>query len=263
MSKILLFLLIFLSVSIHSEDLYVLRYARSYYPAKYLNGKSETGLKKLSWYLFYIKIKEKKILIDTGVCDEAMVRKFKFKNYRHPLDLLEKIGVKSSEITDIILTHSHFDHIGCIKEFPNANIHIHKDELESLKNTWQFPVYSGFLKSKDQKQKLDSFPDSISLSGLEIKKSGGHTPGSVFVESNHFLITGDECYFVKECLDGIGLREKSRFSEENNLKFLKYLILQKNKKPELTILSLHDPKMLDDFVKISEEIHKKSFPFNQ
>ena len=32
-------------------------------------------------------------------------------------------------ITDIVLTHCHFDHMGSIAEFPNAHIHIQKSEL--------------------------------------------------------------------------------------------------------------------------------------
>jgi glyoxylase-like metal-dependent hydrolase (beta-lactamase superfamily II) len=87
---------------------------------------------------------DRKILIDTGM-GEKQDEKF-FKNfYVHSnftlLSSLNKVGVSRSEITDVIVTHLHFDHIGGAVQytenrseleltFPNAIIHISKGQWE-------------------------------------------------------------------------------------------------------------------------------------
>ena len=42
-------------------------------------------------------------------------------------------------MTDIILTHCHFDHMGSVAEFPNAMIHIQKSELLSWYEAFALP----------------------------------------------------------------------------------------------------------------------------
>ena len=45
--------------------------------------------------------------------------------------MLAELGVAPGAITDIFVTHAHFDHMGSIAEFPNAHIYIQKSELLS------------------------------------------------------------------------------------------------------------------------------------
>jgi glyoxylase-like metal-dependent hydrolase (beta-lactamase superfamily II) len=89
-----------------------------------------------------ITVEDKKILIDVGLgekWDEKSKKIFGIKNT--PRELL---GFKDSEITDVILTHLHFDHGGGIsrwisndgtveRQYPNATIHIQKSNYERAK----------------------------------------------------------------------------------------------------------------------------------
>lgn len=57
---------------------------------------------------------DRKILIDTGIGDKQDER---FRSHFYPhgstaLESLKSVGVNSEEITDVILTHLHFDHVG-------------------------------------------------------------------------------------------------------------------------------------------------------
>ena len=80
---------------------------------------------------------DKNILIDTGIgfFEEPMIFRdmsYPFKGRLHQLLLQENI--KKEDITDVIITHFHPDHIGCIYDsagklnFPNAQFHIHEQE---------------------------------------------------------------------------------------------------------------------------------------
>jgi len=85
---------------------------------------------------------EKKILIDTGMGNKWDDKSKNIYNIDPILDLekeLEHIGIKSEEITDILLTHLHFDHAGgstkiengkLIPAFPGAKYFVQKKNFE-------------------------------------------------------------------------------------------------------------------------------------
>ena len=53
---------------------------------------------------------------------------FEVVNYIRPDSALAKVALKPEDITDIILTHPHWDHIDGIGLFPKAHIWIQKDD---------------------------------------------------------------------------------------------------------------------------------------
>ena len=53
--------------------------------------------------------------------------------------MLAEMGLAPDAITDIFLTHAHFDHMGSIAEFPNAHIYIQKSELLSWYEAFALP----------------------------------------------------------------------------------------------------------------------------
>ena len=86
----------------------------------------------------------RKILIDAGlgeVWEEKSARIFGIKNTPRA-----DLGFKDSDITDVLLTHLHFDHAGGIskrslldtttfeRQYPNARIHVQKRNLERAKH---------------------------------------------------------------------------------------------------------------------------------
>ena len=86
---------------------------------------------------------EKKILIDTGSgknWNEKFEKIYGIDYSQHDMfSALSKIGVNPDEITDVILTHLHFDHVGGavifengkpIPAFHNATYHVQKKQYE-------------------------------------------------------------------------------------------------------------------------------------
>ena len=62
---------------------------------------------------------------------QAMSEKFGVPFWISPLRMLDELGVAPDAVTDIVLSHAHFDHMGSIHQFPHARIHIQKRELLS------------------------------------------------------------------------------------------------------------------------------------
>ncbi len=75
----------------------------------------ENNLCNLSNRLLLIEDDNKKILIDTGLGEKHSEIFFKYYNLNNKISLseaLQNINISTEEITDVILTHLHFDHCG-------------------------------------------------------------------------------------------------------------------------------------------------------
>lgn len=82
----------------------------------------------LDFYVWLIRSSHRTILVDTGFSAEMAVRRQ--RRYLHsPLDLLRKLGVDATEVSELVITHMHYDHAGNIAAFPNARLHLQAAEM--------------------------------------------------------------------------------------------------------------------------------------
>ena len=167
-----------------------IEYGKSVLPENmiFLNRNSET-LREITFKIYLIIMDNKYILVDAGC--ETMPG-FEMRDFIGTVQALENMNLKPEKITDVIITHSHHDHIECVKYFENAVIHIQQDEYEGGKKY----IPNGF--------KLNIFNDEFLIGeNLKIIKIGGHTKGSCIVEikddNKKYIVAGDECY-IRECL---------------------------------------------------------------
>ena len=59
--------------------------------------------------------------------------------------MLSEMNLAPEEISDIFITHAHFDHMGSIAEFPKAHIYIQKSEMLSWYERFALPKRFSFL----------------------------------------------------------------------------------------------------------------------
>lgn len=97
----------------------------------------------LALRLWLIKEDDRIILVDTGIGDyqgENFEQRFDVRGPRSPLEhVLKEIGLDPLDITDVICSHLHFDHVGGIAKkegdqllpvFINATVHLHRQHYE-------------------------------------------------------------------------------------------------------------------------------------
>lgn len=181
------------------------KYADSVFGENYIfKGGSKDRLLPITFCFYLIEYADKKILVDTG-CNECVG--FAFENFIEPATLLENYGLSFQDITDVIITHGHHDHIALISRYKNATIHIQKDEYPSTKD---------FIPDEFSINLFDE--EYLLYDKLLIKKIGGHTKGSCIVVANNYVLCGDECYYGKSLTHNIVIG--SIFDEENNKLFL-------------------------------------------
>lgn len=154
---------------------------------------------------WYITDGVHKIMVDTG----GRAPDGRWQPYRRAPEqdlpfVLSQLGVCPGDITDVILTHLHWDHAGNNHIFTNARFYVQRRELEEAAN----PPIKLFAGSYDNEAifqtnyvALDG--DCTILDGVQVITTPGHSMGSQSVvidtAAGIHLITGDlialyECY---------------------------------------------------------------------
>jgi len=232
--------------------IYAVKYGRSMFQKKFIFFGDKSGASApFSWMFYYIEYGDKKILIDTGFNDQKMVSAFGITGFKDPVAILEDNGINPNRITDVIITHSHFDHIGNANRFKNARFIISKDELAILNSGKSLVEVKKFFTSNSN---VTSFDESTVLyDKFKIQKIGGHTKGSSVVffsqGDREYCFTGDEVYLRENIEQNTG--NGTVTNHKNNLEFISMLRV---KKPVLFIF--HDNSFADlkkSFIKVFPE----------
>ena len=103
-----------------------IRYARSVLSEKMifsLGAPEKT--RPISFVMYDIEVDGRHILVDPG-CDT--MPGFVMEDYVLPLDALKAQGITPKQVSDVIITHAHHDHIDAVRHFPDRGIHIQQAE---------------------------------------------------------------------------------------------------------------------------------------
>jgi glyoxylase-like metal-dependent hydrolase (beta-lactamase superfamily II) len=139
---------------------------------------------------------DKKILIDTGIgFSEKPItvrgNTIILKGRLH--QLLQQENINKEDITDVIITHFHPDHIGGIfseeekLNFPNARFHMHEYEWtywhssqsDNQPAQFKFFIEKNITRLKDGNLNLIKGDFVDFLPGITAVKADGHTPGQI------------------------------------------------------------------------------------
>ncbi len=78
------------------------------------------------------------ILFDSGFHRDTFAKEFPMQDYLRPDQAVATAGVKPEDVTDIIISHAHWDHMGGLDLFPKATVWIQRDEYRYYTgDAWQ------------------------------------------------------------------------------------------------------------------------------
>jgi glyoxylase-like metal-dependent hydrolase (beta-lactamase superfamily II) len=152
------------------------------------------------------------VLVDAGFYRDKFIQLWKPQDFVRPSDALAKgLGITPDKVTDIIVTHSHWDHADGADLFPKATIWIQKEEFEHYVGPNGEVLARGGadgddaymlagLKAAGRVKLIDGDNQEI-LPGIRVYTGGKHTFASQYVgvatAGGTVVIASDNAYLYK------------------------------------------------------------------
>jgi len=133
-------------------EIYAIRYAMlPEFPVAELVAGADGGRKlDIAMMVWLVKGNGHNILVDCGFYHDHFFKEWKVSDFVKPSEALRPVGLKPEDITDIVITHMHWDHSDGMDLFPNARIWIQKDELQYYAGeAWQGKETHGGIDPED------------------------------------------------------------------------------------------------------------------
>lgn len=173
---------------------------------------------ELALRLWVIKSSERLVVVDTGIGDyhdDKFNKNFDVRSEKSPLEqALNVLGYKCDDVTDLVISHLHFDHVGGIgvkdsddnwqPAFKNARCHVHEEHLKYAHNatprdagSFHTQNFAPILDLYKENGRLNLYKDEegelFDLDGekLKFKCSFGHTPWLMHPYTDNYLYLAD------------------------------------------------------------------------
>lgn len=151
------------------------------------------------------------ILFDSGYHRDTFLKYFPSTEYIRPDEAVKLAGVAPEEVTDVVVSHAHWDHLGGIDLFPKATVWIQKEEFRYYTgDAWQPGGNHGGIDPEDVRQlvKLNTEGrlhlvdgDNVEIfPGIRAYTGARHTFASQYlrVDGNPpFVLASDNCYLYR------------------------------------------------------------------
>jgi glyoxylase-like metal-dependent hydrolase (beta-lactamase superfamily II) len=153
------------------------------------------------------------VLVDAGFYRPRLLKMWTgVADYTRPDQALERLGIKPEEVTDVVVTHMHWDHADGADLFPNARVWIQKDEYNHYTREAKQPS------AHDKNDELDEASAMVKLNaqgrvqlvdgdareilpGVTVYTGGRHTFASQYVGVNTkagcVVIASDNVYLYE------------------------------------------------------------------
>jgi len=249
-------------------QIYAIRYATiRKFPLRALvkdaDPKKNIDIAMMFWL---IRAPRKNILVDAGFYRHNLFANWDIVDYVRPDDALAHFGVKPDEVTDIILTHGHWDHADGGDLFPNATYWMQKEEYRYYTvDAWQPGGKPGGIEPDDAmfwvaantkgKMRLVEGDKEI-LPGIRVYIGGRHTFASQYVtvdtKNGAVVLASDNVYLYENLDKHLPIAqtwdEKSNLAAQDKMKTLV--------KDQRLIVPGHDPQVMTRFPKVADNVVK-------
>jgi len=270
---VLLFLLL-LTSSVHAEtpakyEVYALSYGTfpDFPVAELVQGADKDRKLNLQMMVWLLKGSNgRNILVDSGCYHDALVTGNGIQNFIKPSETVAKVGLSAEQITDVIISHMHWDHADGMDLFPNAKIWIQKAEYEYYTGAaWQEDGKHGGIEPSDvmtlvrlnlagKVNLVDG--DREIIDGIHVYTGGRHTYASQYVSvptaSGVVVIASDNMYLYENLQKHAPIAQT--FDAESNLR-AQDRMKQIASRPDL-IVPGHDPAVFTKFPKPGNGVAK-------
>ncbi|MEP6619334.1 MAG: N-acyl homoserine lactonase family protein [bacterium] len=196
-----------------NAEVYAIRYGtlRNFRVASLVAGADTSRRMDVALTIWLIKRTDGRIvLVDAGFYRDKFMASWKPADYRKPSDAVRAFGVKPEDITDIIVSHVHWDHMDGVDLFPNARVWIQREEyahhvgdtgrsLDRAADSLDAAMLFG-LNQAGRVQLIDGDGREI-LSGITVYTGGKHTFASEYAAvrtgNGTIVLASDNAYLYE------------------------------------------------------------------
>ncbi len=196
--------------SLPEYEVYAVKYAHHERRSRenFLGGDPHDVPMPLDYFVWLIRGAGREIVVDTGF-SAAMAARRGRTHLRCPADGLRLLGVDPAAVSDVIITHLHYDHAGNLDLFPAATLHLQDRELnyatgrymchECFRGAYEVEdvvsmvrrVYAGRVRFHEG--------DAEIAPGVSVHLIGGHTMGiqsvRVMTQRGWVVLASDASHF--------------------------------------------------------------------
>lgn len=169
-------------------EVYALRYATvaRRRNQNFMQADPHDGPMPMDYFVWVIRGADSCTLVDTGFNRQAAaLRQREF--LRCPVAGLAALDISPDQVSDVILTHLHYDHAGNVNLLPHARIHLQEAELQyAVSRHMQFQLLRHAYAVDDVTHIVEGLyndrvvfyqGDATYAPGIELVHVGGHTQG--------------------------------------------------------------------------------------
>jgi glyoxylase-like metal-dependent hydrolase (beta-lactamase superfamily II) len=172
------------------------------------------------------------ILFDSGFHREKWFKYFPVTDFLRPDEAVKLAGVKPDEVTDVVISHAHWDHMGGIDLFPKATVWIQKDEFRYYTgDAWQADGDHDGIDPEDARElvrlntegrlRLVDGDNTEIFPGIRAYTGGRHTYASQYLRvegSPSFVLASDNCYLYRNLAEHKASATFTKADEPANIK---------------------------------------------
>jgi glyoxylase-like metal-dependent hydrolase (beta-lactamase superfamily II) len=160
------------------------------------------------------------VLVDSGFVNEKFMQRWKPANYVTPAAALQQgLGIAPEAVTDIVISHSHWDHADGVTLFPRAKVWIQQEEYRHYVSDQGAPlsgadpvVVDTYYKLEVAKRLMLVDGDNREiLPGIRVYTGGKHTFASQYVgastRAGTVVLASDNVYLFENLEKGIAIAQ--------------------------------------------------------
>lgn len=173
------------------------------------------GPMPMDFFVWAAVSKERVVLIDSG-SDEATCTRRGHEFLRCPAGALAELGIDPAHVSDLVVTHMHWDHMGNLDKFPAARLHIHKSELAHatgcgmchplLRRPYDVEQICSVIKALYGGRVEFNHGERQIAPGISAHHVGGHTPGlqvvRVRTRRGYVVLASDAMHYYANATKG-------------------------------------------------------------
>jgi glyoxylase-like metal-dependent hydrolase (beta-lactamase superfamily II) len=176
----------------------------------FIGGDPHDGPMPMDYFTWVLSGGGRMFLVDTGFTAETAARR-KRQFLRCPVESLKLFGIEPESVTDVILTHLHYDHVGNFDKLPNARFHLQERELAFATGRHiRYPYFGHGFEVEDVvgmvrlnfKRRVELYDGDMEVApGVSLHLAPGHTAGlqvvRVRTRRGNVVLASDASHFYE------------------------------------------------------------------